>query len=118
MTVDRSHRKELKLTAEDCASMEETHLDISVRIGLAIFEAPVPVALMGFVSCRILFNDGAFLDRCVTLPHRCQVALVERAGAYRLIPLTLTIRMLEHTFRASATLKHPLCSGRACSSCW
>ncbi len=52
-------------------------MDISVRIGLFVLESPLPVALMGFCCLRIHFNTFAFIDRCVTLPHRCQVTLVE-----------------------------------------
>ena len=89
--------------------MEETHVDILVRIGLAILDAPVPIALMGFCCLRIHFNRFAIIDRCVTLPHRCQVTLVERALARRPILLRLTIRMLEQALSARATLrvKHP-----------
>ena len=36
--------------------MEETHMDISVRIGLSVLESPLPVALMGFCCLRIHFK--------------------------------------------------------------
>ncbi len=85
-------------------------MDISVRIGLSVFESPLPVALMGFCRLRIHFNRVAFIDRRVSLPHRCQVTLVERALARGPILLRLTIRMFEQALLARATIrvKHPI----------
>jgi hypothetical protein len=82
--------------------MAETHLDFSVGFGIAIFYAPVPVALMGIPCLRIRLNDCVASDRCVTFPHRCKVALVERALARGLILLRLAIWMLVLTLIAVA----------------
>ena len=80
-------------------------MDISVRIGLAVFESPVPVALMGFCCPRIHFDGVAFIDRRVSLPHRCQVTLVERAFRRRLIRLRFAIWMPVLTLITVASIR-------------
>jgi hypothetical protein len=70
--------------------METSFVYCSVGLGIAIlvFDAPVPIALMGRPSPRIRLNNCVAIDRCVTLPHRRKIALVERALARGFISLS------------------------------
>jgi hypothetical protein len=68
--------------------METSFVYCSVGLGIAIFDAPVPVALMGRPSPRIQLNNCVAIDRCVTLPHRRKIALVELALARGFISLS------------------------------
>ena len=76
MTVDRSHRKDF---LNDSASMKETPFAGSIRFPITIArpDTPAPVSLMGLLRLWIRFNGFAFIDRRVTLSHRCQVTFVE-----------------------------------------
>ena len=80
--------------------MSETPIDCSVRLWIAHLDTWILVALTGLRCRRIHFNRLAFIvdifggiDTCVTLPHRCQVTLVERALAGGPISLGLAVWM-------------------------